>query len=211
MHSQTVAPHTLLAAAAAPLAEIVGELRDEDHGLRTPCAEYDVRALLSHLLFWGPPLDGCARKELVAPPAAAESDLDLAAADWRTAVHAQVAAHVAAWGDPAAWDGTTSMDGVHPLPAPVVGGMVVGELVVHGWDLGRAVGRRPAWTAEVLEFLDAHVRATAETGRQLGVYGPEVVVPPVAPLLDRVLAGDRAGSPLDALIRATAPRGAGLA
>lgn len=187
MHSATLARQTILAAAAAPIAEIVNGLRPEHLGLRTPCTEYDVRGLLNHLLFWGPSLDGCARKELVAPPAAAEPDLDLVVGDWRAAVADQIAAHVGAWSDPAAWEGTTSMDGSHPLPASMVGGMVVGELVVHGWDLGRALGRRPEWNADVLEFLLAEVRATAETGRQMGVYGLEVVVPPTAPLLDQVL------------------------
>jgi uncharacterized protein (TIGR03086 family) len=187
MHSPTLAPQALLPAAAAPLAEIVDDLAPEHLGLGTPCTQYDVRGLLHHLLFWGPTLDGCGRKELVPPPAAAESDLDLVTGDWRVAVREQIAAHVAAWSDPSAWEGTTSMDGSHPLPARMVGGMVVGELVVHGWDLGRAVGRRPGWTGGVLEFLLAEVRATAETGRRLGVYGAEVAVPPTAPLLDQVL------------------------
>src|SRR5688572_9278928 len=116
MHSPTLAPQALLAAAAAPLAQLVDELRPEHLGLRTPCTEHDVQRLLHHLLFWGPSLDGCARKELVAPPAAAESDLDLVAGDWRTALREQIAAHVTAWSGPAAWEGTTSMDGSHELP-----------------------------------------------------------------------------------------------
>ena len=180
-------PALLLVAAAAPLSELVRDLRPEHLGLATPCTDYDVRGLLQHLLFWGPSLAGAAREETVLPPAGAETDLDLVTGDWRTAVEEQIAAHVTAWSDPAAWDGTTSMGGSPPLPAPMVGGMVVGELVLHGWDLGRAVGRRPGWGGDVLEFLLTQVRATAETGRQLGVYGPEVVVPPMAPLLDQVL------------------------
>jgi len=38
------------------------------------------------------------------------------------------------------------------LQAAVTGGMVLGELVVHGWDLARPTGRDPRWSDEVLEF-----------------------------------------------------------
>jgi hypothetical protein len=30
-----------------------------------------------------------------------------------------------------------------PMPAEVIGGMVLGELVVHGWDLARTAGTCP--------------------------------------------------------------------
>lgn len=187
MSPTALAPPALLTPAAAPLAQIVRDLRPEDLARPTPCGDYDVRGLVHHLLFWGPSLDAAARKEAAAPPAAAETDLDLVVGDWHAALDAQVAAHVTAWGDPAAWDGTTSMGGPHRLPATMVGGMVLGELVVHGWDLGRALGRRPAWDEHVLTFLLGQVRATAETGRRMGVYGPEVAAPGTAPVLDHIL------------------------
>jgi uncharacterized protein (TIGR03086 family) len=185
--SPTLAPTALLAAAAAPLAEIVDYLRPEHLTLPTPCAEYDVRGLVHHLLFWGPSLDGSARGAAVPPPAAAEGDLDLVVGGWRAVLAEQVAEHVAAWSEPAAWEGTTRMGRSPTLPAPVVGGMVLGELVVHGWDLGRALGRRPAWDDELLAVLLDQVRAMAAEGRRMGVFGPEVVVAPTAPRLHQVL------------------------
>ena len=39
----------------------------------------------------------------------------------------------------------------------------------------------------MLTFVHAEVLATAETGRAMGVYGPEVPVPATAPMLDRLL------------------------
>lgn len=74
-----------------------------------------------------------------------------------------------------------------PTPAAMIGGMVCGELVVHGWDLARATDQKPGWDEEVLELLHRELLATAEHGRQLGVYGPEVAVPASASTLDRVL------------------------
>jgi uncharacterized protein (TIGR03086 family) len=80
------------------------------------------------------------------------------------------------------------MGGPTDLPAALVGGMVVAELVVHGWDLARATGRQPAWDDDLLAYLYDEVAKTAEQGREMGVYGPEVAVPASASLLDRTLA-----------------------
>jgi uncharacterized protein (TIGR03086 family) len=79
------------------------------------------------------------------------------------------------------------MGGPEPLPAAMVGGMAVGELVVHGWDLGRALGLEPTWEPGVLTVVHAEVAATAGIGREMGVYGAAVPVPEEAPALDRLL------------------------
>lgn len=182
-----VRPAALVSAAARPISEIVRGLNAADLDAPTPCAAYDVRALLNHLLFWGPALTAAARKESTVPPAAAETDVDLVVGDWAAAFDTLVADMVAAWSELSAWTGTTSMGGPGELPAAMVGGMAVGELVVHGWDLGRSLGRSPAWDEELLAVLHPDVSAIAETGRQMGVFGPEVAVPETAPTLDRIL------------------------
>jgi uncharacterized protein (TIGR03086 family) len=176
-----------MARAAAPMVEIVRNVKPDQLGARTPCAQYDVRKLINHLLFWGPSLEGAARKVSVPPPAEAETDVDLTEGDWAGALEAQVDRCVAAWMEPGAWEGVTHMGGPTELPAPLVGGMVVGELVVHGWDLARATGQRPAWDEELLGYVLDEVAKSAEFGRQMGVYGPEVDVPASSPTLDRVL------------------------
>lgn len=183
MHPDNVLPATLVAAAARPITELVRTVDPAVLSAPTPCTDFDVRALLHHLLHWGPVLESCARKEADVPPA----DADLVVGDWRKALEAQLDRMVAAWSDPAAWEGSTSMGGPDDLPAAMVGAMVMGELVVHGWDLGRAVGRSPTWDDDVLELVNRDVAATAAMGREMGVYGPEVPVPANAPTLDRLL------------------------
>jgi uncharacterized protein (TIGR03086 family) len=187
MSSTTVSPAALVESAAGPMREIVKFLDPAKLGAPTPCTEWDVRALLNHLLFWGPGLEAAARKEPNTPPAAAETDLDLLVGDWRTDLDGLLGRLVQAWTAPAAWEGTTSVATPEPLPAAVIGGMVVGELVVHGWDLGRALGLRPEWDKQVLTFVHGELVATADMGRQMGYYGPEVPVPPSAPTLARLL------------------------
>ncbi|MFY1690429.1 TIGR03086 family metal-binding protein [Plantactinospora sp. WMMB782] len=177
----------LVARAAAPLVEIIRHVEPGQLDSPTPCAEYDVRKLVNHLLFWGPSLAGAGRKETVPPPAGDPTELDLTGPDWAAALTAQVQRIVAAWAEPAAWAGTTHMAGPTELPAALVGGMVVSELVVHAWDLAQATGQRPDWDGELLGYVHDEVGRTAEQGRQMGVYGPEVEVPETAPTLDRIL------------------------
>ncbi|HEX6343130.1 TIGR03086 family metal-binding protein [Umezawaea sp.] len=170
----------LVGSTAATTIGVLRGVRDLD--APTPCAEFDVRALLGHLLTWGPSLAGAGRGEAV-PPLEGVRVGD----DWAERVAAQVEDVAAAWGDDAAWEGTTHMGGPTEMPADLVGGMVLVELLVHGWDLGRASGQRPEWDDDVLGFALGEVAKTADQGRAMGVYGAEVVVPDGAPTVDRVL------------------------
>jgi uncharacterized protein (TIGR03086 family) len=175
--------HSSIAKAAAPIVDVVRAIRSDQLDAPTPCAEFDVRGLVNHLLYWGPTLEGSARKESVPPPEA----VDVFDDDWARRLAAQVDRLVDAWGDPAAWQGTTVIGGDYELPADLVAGMVVGELVVHGWDLARATGQRPTWDEDVLAFVHEEVAKSAQQGRDMGIYGPEVVVPATASALDRTL------------------------
>jgi len=171
----------LIARAAAPLLEIVHNIKPADLAAPTPCPDWDVRALVNHLLHWGPSLEGAARKEEV-PPA------ENTRADWAEALAAQVSRTVDAWAEPSAWEGTTRMGGPTDLLAALVGGMVATEFVVHGWDLARATGQQPTWDDDLIAFVHDEVAKTAAQGREMGVYGTEVPVPADASLLDRTLA-----------------------
>lgn len=173
--------HQLIGAAAAVTGKIVDEVGSLD--APTPCSGWDVRALVNHLLRWGPSLAAAARKEALAPG----EDVDRTGGDWRARLHAQVDGIAAAWGDPAAWEGSTRMGGPMELPADLVGGMVLGELVLHGWDLARASDVEPHWDDALLLRVYAEVARSADMGRQMGVYAAEVPVPATAPPLARVL------------------------
>jgi uncharacterized protein (TIGR03086 family) len=126
-------------------------------------------------------MEAAARKESAAPGDGALGD------DWLSVLVGQIDRLVTAWSEPAAWQGTTSMGGPAPLAAHMIGAMVLGELVVHGWDLARATGASPSWDEELLGFVHQEVAKTASMGREMDVYGPEVPVPVDAPTLHRML------------------------
>ncbi len=173
--------HLLIGIATPVTLKIVDGIGSLDAA--TPCAEWDVRALVNHLLHWGPALEAAARKEALDPGA----EVDRTAGDWRARLRAQVEATAAAWSEPAAWEGSTRMGGPMELPADLVGGMVLGELVLHGWDLARAAGDDPHWDGSLVLRVYDEIARSADMGRQMGVYADEVPVPASAPPLARAL------------------------
>jgi uncharacterized protein (TIGR03086 family) len=176
-----------LSTAAEAMASVVRAITPAQLTNPTPCTDFDVRALVNHLLFWGPSLEAAGRKEVVPPPAPAESDVDLTTADWRGVLLTQLDRMVEAWTPQDAWEGATRIVGPTETPSRVIGGMIVCELAVHSWDLATATGGTLELDAELLAHLHQEVTAGAEQGRQMGVYGPEVPVSASAPTLDRIL------------------------
>jgi uncharacterized protein (TIGR03086 family) len=167
--------HELIALTAPPTLAVVRAIREDQLTARTPCAEYDVRGLIDHMLHWGPSL------------ARAGRPTDGTAQTGGSPLERQIEEVVAAWSVPAAWQGVTSMGGPHEMPARMIGAMAAGEIVVHGWDLARATGQEVAWDETLLEFLYDEVAKTAELGREMQAYAAEVPVPRTAPVLDRML------------------------
>jgi uncharacterized protein (TIGR03086 family) len=177
---------SLISQATAPVVDVVRGITPDQLALPTPCTDFDVRKLVNHLLHWGPSLEGAARKVLVPPPATPEAETE-PPTDWQPKLLAHLAKLTESWTDPAAWEGVTHMGGPTELPAALVGGMVVGEVILHGWDLAQATGQKAVWEGEVLTYVHKELVAHVQWGRDMGMYAPEVPVPEDAPLLDRVL------------------------
>jgi uncharacterized protein (TIGR03086 family) len=169
----------LMERAAGPAVAVFRGIGPEQLTGATPCQEYDVRELVSHLLQWGPMMVGAGRKRAMGQVA------DEAGDGWCHALEIQTADLVEAWGRPEAWQGTAPMGA--PLPAPIVGGMVLGELVLHGWDLARATGQDAIWPDDVLACAYEAAAATAEQGRAMGLFAAPVGVPAEASIMDRLL------------------------
>jgi uncharacterized protein (TIGR03086 family) len=154
--------YSLVTDAVSPTIAIVSGIHADQLADPTPCAQFDVQALLDHLYQYGPALEAAAG--LVAEPA---PDLP-----------SRLSRIAEAWRRPEARVGETSMGG----------GMVVTEMVVHGWDLARATGQPATWSDDVLAYVHAELVKTAELGREMGLYGPPVPVPDDAGLLERTVA-----------------------
>lgn len=165
-----MSPHHIVAAAAAGALDLVRTVPAALRHAPTPCRDWDVAALTGHLYQVVAALDLAGHGRPV-PPDHWQSDCTGAtiAADW-TAPPDKV-----------------DMSGM-VLPGETVVAMLVGDLVLHGWDLAVAAGRPydpdPGAVAMTGEFLGAF----GEQGRAQGLFGDPVPVPADAPALTRAVA-----------------------
>ena len=169
------------------LADVVGAVTAADLARPTPCSGFDVAALEQHVLGWldlfGVCFTDAGRREGRPDPAAFEVPAD-AAAVVRTARDRFATAL-----DAGVLDGEVVMSASR-MTGPGATGMVLGEYVVHGWDLATALGR--PWTPPAEAVTTAHeffagVVVPEYRGPDGGFFLDEVPVPDDAPALDRLL------------------------
>ena len=188
--TETLSPTTAVRAASDLAAGPLRAVTADQLTAATPCGDYDVRALVDHLA-WAAVLSQRAATRM--PLEHDWSSLTpapfldgVSVERWAAAVPAELDTAADAWADPAAWQGETLM-GTTPMPAEVVGPLMLAEFVLHGWDLARAVGAPYEVPAELGAATLAAVQPVAQMGRDGGWYGPEVPVPADAPAFDRAL------------------------
>lgn len=176
----------LLKAATTHAVPVVRAIPEDRLAAPTPCAEYDVKALVNHLL-----------QVIVQFQAlAAKQDADFSATPdyvaegpaWRDRFADEAHKLVAAWAAPGADEGTT---GAMDMPARTVGCMALLDLTVHAWDLARATGQHFEPAPErsgVVAALRESVAGLGPTARKMGVFGEPHAVPEGASDLERLLA-----------------------
>ena len=164
----------------------VDALRDEQWGVSTPCAEWDVRQLVGHLVdeqLWAAPLlQGMtiAEAQEHVPGDPLGDDPKVA---WRRA-----AAVVRAVLDEPGVVGRTVELSAGPTPAADYLAEMTTDLVVHGWDLARPTGQDEGMDGELLEVTWARVEPHARALQASDMFGDPVPVPPSADLQTRLLA-----------------------
>lgn len=158
---------------------VITNIGDDDLTKPTPCADYDVRALLDHLLHVVVEFQKLAAKQ--------DADFSHTPAypDWRAQYPAETAKLVEAWGQPGATDGIA---GNMQMPAHVVGGLVLLDLTIHASDLAQATGQRYEPDAEVLTEVTALVSQMAPTAREMKVFADAVAAPADASPFEQLLA-----------------------
>jgi uncharacterized protein (TIGR03086 family) len=178
--------HPELADAAGATALVVDNVTPAEFAGPTPCDEWDVQALLNHVILWSShSLERRAHGESVAPEL---MERDFAAApDFARAYRAQLDRALAAWADPAVWDRELDVMGAKTAAADV-GALMIAEMVLHGWDLAAATGQDYAVSDRAAEAALGAVEANAELYRQYKGFADPVPTAAGAPILDRVLA-----------------------
>jgi uncharacterized protein (TIGR03086 family) len=157
----------------------------------TPNTEWSVTDLVDHVVDenrWVPPLvhghDLDAAGKIV-EGAAARNDATMAshlAAEW-----ADVARACAdAFGEHGALDRSVSLSR-GPTPASQYLVEMLFDLIVHSWDLGKAIGYTDALPEDAVAFLYEQVKAMGDMSGS-GMFAAPVPVPDDAPTIDKLVA-----------------------
>jgi|tagenome__1003787_1003787.scaffolds.fasta_scaffold20953681_2 uncharacterized protein (TIGR03086 family) len=153
----------------------------------TPCTEFDVRALLGHLVAVLRRITSVAS----GAPAVGHPPLvtDVPDDGWAASARAALADVEAAWSDPAVLAREIRLP-FGTLPGAAALASYTGELSTHTWDLAVATGQSPRWDEQVLTGALAAIHAKLPTaGRPPGVpFGDAFPVADDAPVIDRLVA-----------------------
>ena len=176
-----------LAPAADRLMRLIPLVEEDRLDDPTPCRGRTVRELLGHLLGLTLAFRAAAEKDL-GPLTDTSPDGDgwpQATGDWPERLAERLPALVTAWYPEDAWRGSTRAGGLD-LPAEAAGVVALGELVLHGWDLARALGQPYDCDEESTRVLGIYVEGFDPAGTP-GMFAPAVDVAADAEPFDAVL------------------------
>jgi uncharacterized protein (TIGR03086 family) len=164
---------------------VAGISKDRWHDC-TPCAGWDVRALVNHVVsgnLWAAELAAGARIDDVG----GRLDGDLLGPDPARSYAESATSAAAAFRRPGALDAPCA--GCYgPVPGSVYAGHRFADVFIHGWDLAVATGQDTTLDAGPLEACQQILEPQLEAFRQAGAFGGEVDMPPGASAQTRFLA-----------------------
>jgi uncharacterized protein (TIGR03086 family) len=182
----TLTPVDQLGTALEAAEELIAGITPEQWSGPTPCTDWDVRTLVTHLsngnhLFASALQDGASSP--VREPAGLTEDDDVVA-DYRDSAEAVLAA----FRDPGALGRMVEVP-FGTVPGAVALHLRLTEVLVHGWDLARATGQVTDFPEDLAEQELAFTRealAAMPPGRS--PFAPPTPAPDTAPALDRLAA-----------------------
>lgn len=143
--------------AAAKWNEVAAQIGDGDMDKPSTCDDWTVKDLVEHAMHW----QGAGGNALGAGTNPSD--------DWSTVEPALAAALQ----DPANLEGTVPAFG--DMPKQGVAGLVIGDLLIHSWDLARSLGVDDTLPAEAVQStLMGLQRLPEEMLRGPNMFGPAV-------------------------------------
>jgi uncharacterized protein (TIGR03086 family) len=165
---------TALEHAYAIATPVVAAATPADYRRPTPCTEWDVEALLSHLIRvvdQFPTVIAGEKADWSGPGFTDDPAASLAAA---------TAANLAAWRRPGAADMPGRLPGTQLIDLNLI------DTTMHTWDLAQAIDYPLAVDEELAAFVLALASETPVAEQRGRAFGPEVPVAADAPTIDRL-------------------------
>ncbi|HUO49276.1 MAG TPA: TIGR03086 family metal-binding protein [Acidimicrobiales bacterium] len=179
-------PLDVLTAARADFRRRLSAVGPDQWDLPTPCADWDVRDLVAHLVRGNYMaellLHGTSRDDTLAAMAEPVPD------DLATAFDASADRQQAAFEEPGSLERTCH----HPvgdIPGAQLLGFRIGDMALHAWDLARSIGADDSLDVDVVAAMWDAMAPMAPFIGETGFFGagPSGAVPEDAPLQLRVL------------------------
>jgi uncharacterized protein (TIGR03086 family) len=153
----------------------VHAVRPDQWHAATPCTEWDVRALVNHLVYeqlWAPPLLAGATVAEIGDRFDGDQLGDDPVGVWDSAAATARDAITA----PGALDRTVHLS-FGDVPGSEYVSQLVTDLAVHAWDLARGIGAEDHLEPELVTTVRAWSEPQAELLAQSGLFAPPVPVP----------------------------------
>jgi uncharacterized protein (TIGR03086 family) len=165
---------------------VVAGIQADRWQARTPCPEWDVRGLVSHLVsgnLWAAELGAGGTIEGIGD----RLDGDVLGADPVAAYVASARAASNVFRRPGALDAPCAVS-YGPVPGSVYAGHRLIDVLIHGWDLATATGQDPTLDDGLVEACRQVAEPQIGMLRASGVFGESRPVPPDASAQARLLA-----------------------
>jgi uncharacterized protein (TIGR03086 family) len=170
----------LLERALDQAGSIIARIRPDQAALPTPCTEFDVRALVNHVVF-----DIQTFAYNVGGGARGEPDDDLIGSDWSGAYAAAQVSLEDAWREKGVEGTVKGRRGEFPATWAV--GQHLADLSVHAWDLATATHQSTKLDQEVARVSLDWAHGALRPEYRGTAFGPEVEVPENAPIYERLV------------------------
>ena len=176
----------ILAAALDGFERRLAKTEDEQWTNATPCAEWDVRTLVNHVvgeILWVPPLlEGATIAEV-----GDRFDGDVLGADPQATTHRAVRDLERAAAEPGAQDRTVHLS-FGDFPGGDYLGQVASDVVIHTWDLAKGTNGDDELGSHLVAFVQSFLGPQIDAWRSAGAFGPPAATPPDATPQQRLLA-----------------------
>jgi uncharacterized protein (TIGR03086 family) len=151
----------------------------------TPCTDWNVRALVRHLVYeelWAPPLLAGATIAEVGDRFEGDILGDDPQVAWKEA-----SAHAVASASPGALERTVHLSFGY-FPGTEYLGQLTADHCIHAWDLARGIGADERLDPELVQFVYDFMVPQADQWAAAGVFAPRVDVPADADVQAKLLA-----------------------
>jgi len=176
----------LMAGAIHAFEHRLGAVGTDQWKAATPCADWDVRTLVNHVvgeLLWIPPLlEGRTIAEV-----GDRFDGDILGSDPLVSASSAAADALVAASQPGAHERIVHLS-FGDFPGGDYLGQVVSDVVIHSWDLARAIGGDDRLDPALVTFVDGFLSPQIDAWRSAGAFGPAVDVDAGADDQERLLA-----------------------